>query len=123
MTTPDLVIHVLPLIGSDDRRGDPRSTGIATVGGPWLGLIVSKAVGNAVIRHRVARRLRAAFMHNRDSYPSSQTMTVIRARPSAAELSSVALGTQLVEALSRRRVREAFESTGATGQTASRVLP
>ncbi|MYR07686.1 ribonuclease P protein component [Gordonia sp. SID5947] len=109
VTTRDLVVHVLPLTGSTVDLDDPRSPGIASTGGPWLGLIVSKTVGNAVIRHRVARRLRAAFQLCRGEFPLPQTMVVIRARRSTAEQSSTELSEQLADALSRRRVREAFD--------------
>ncbi|MEE4025459.1 ribonuclease P protein component [Gordonia sp. PKS22-38] len=111
VTTRDLVVHVLPLSTVPTDLGDPRNSGVAVFGGPWLGLIVNKAVGNAVVRHRVARRLRAAFASSRDSFPITETMMVVRARPSAADCDSPALAGQLVEALGRRRVRDAFAST------------
>ncbi|MXP21387.1 ribonuclease P protein component [Gordonia sp. HNM0687] len=147
VTTRDLVIHVLPLDTSlpsdpDDgsagertsaertsaRRTSARRThgertpGPATVGGPWLGLIVSKAVGNAVIRHRVARRLRAAFADVCDRFPVPETMMVIRARPSSAVLGSPELAVQITEALARRRVRAAFDERVSTRRQA-RVAP
>ncbi|MGC4960791.1 ribonuclease P protein component [Gordonia sp. DT218] len=109
VTTRDLVIHVLPLTGSATGPDGPRGPDIATVGGPWLGLIVSKTVGNAVIRHRVARRLRAAFHLCRADFRIPETMMVIRARRSTAELSSIELSEQIGDALSRRRVRETFD--------------
>ncbi|MDY6810113.1 MAG: ribonuclease P protein component [Actinomycetota bacterium] len=129
VTTRDLVIHVLPLdtsVPPDPAKGlvgertparrtraqrtrGERTPGPATVGGPWLGLIVSKAVGNAVIRHRVARRLRAAFADVCDRFPVPETMMVIRARPSSAVLGSPELAVQITEALARRRVRAAFD--------------
>ncbi|GAA3708791.1 ribonuclease P protein component [Gordonia hankookensis] len=109
VTTRDLVVHVLPLTGSTTDPCGPRDPDVATVGGPWLGLIVSKTVGNAVIRHRVARRLRAAFHQRRADFRIPQTMMVIRARRSTVELSSIELSEQIADALSRRRVREAFD--------------
>lgn len=39
-----------------------RSTDIAREGGPRTGLVVSKAVGNAVVRHHTSRRLRHLAM-------------------------------------------------------------
>ncbi|MBR7539376.1 ribonuclease P protein component, partial [Mycobacterium tuberculosis] len=48
-----LTVLVLPTQWPDDTG---RRVRVASSGGPWLGLIVSKSVGNAVIRHRVARR-------------------------------------------------------------------
>ncbi|MGV9709862.1 ribonuclease P protein component [Gordonia sp. NPDC003424] len=96
VSTRDLVIHALP------------NPDLVTVGGPWLGLIVSKSVGNAVTRHRVARRLRAAFVSCIGEFPSTQTLMVIRARPSAALTSSADLADQLSGAVRHRRVRELF---------------
>ena len=53
------------------------------VGGPRFGLVVSKAVGNSVIRHRVSRRLRhiaGELAHEL----SPDLMVVIRAKPASA---------------------------------------
>lgn len=71
---------------------------------PRLGLIVSKAVGGAVTRHRVARRLRAAFREVTVLIPA-ETLVVVRARPSADGPNSVTLAGQLRSALEHRRVR------------------
>lgn len=91
---------------------------VATTGGPRLGLIVSKAVGNAVTRHRVARRLRAAFREVAALIPA-ETLVVVRARPSADGPSSVALAGQLRTALEHRRVRaQLAESQLAESQPA-----
>lgn len=125
VTTRDLVVHVLPIAGSPvpvggssaDVRGGVGSADIATVGGPWLGLIVSKAVGNAVVRHRTARRLRAAFHDCVPHFPIHQTMLVIRARPSAADCSSLDLADQIADALTRRRAREVFDAARAIRRT------
>ena len=114
VTTRDLVIHVLPLNTSPPADPDERPAMVATVGGPWLGLIVSKAVGNAVTRHRVARRLRAAFARVHDQFSVPETMMVIRARPSTAQLGSAELSEQITTALSRRRIREAFDERLST---------
>ncbi|MBD0024205.1 ribonuclease P protein component [Gordonia pseudamarae] len=103
VSTRDLIVHVacsgvLP----GEQRG-PRDD-VATSGGPRLGLIVSKAVGNAITRHRVARRLRAAFREVSTLIPAD-TLVVVRARPSADGPSSVGLAAQLSTALEHRRVR------------------
>lgn len=134
VTTRDLVVHVLPIAGSSvsgrgsstEGRGGIGVADIATVGGPWLGLIVSKAVGNAVVRHRTARRLRAAFQECVPRFPVAETMLVIRARPSAADCSSLDLADQIADALTRRRVREVFDVArsvrSAHEQTETQVL-
>lgn len=50
-----------------------------------VGFVVSKAVGNAVTRNRVKRRLRAA-MASRADLPTGSTI-VVRALPAAADAS------------------------------------
>ena len=81
----DLVVHAF------DR--EQVEALVVTNHGPRFGLIVSKAVG-AVIRHRVARRLRhicADFV----GQVSPETDVVIRALPGAATASSAELAKQL----------------------------
>jgi ribonuclease P protein component len=43
---------------SPPTGGPSRAAELVRVGGPRVGLIVNKAVGSAVVRHRVSRRLR-----------------------------------------------------------------
>jgi ribonuclease P protein component len=87
---PDLVVHLA-------RDGED-------VTGPRIGLVVSKAVGNAVVRHRVSRRLRhAAYPLVADLSPDHRL--VIRALPGAGSASSSRLQHQLNQALRRARSR------------------
>jgi ribonuclease P protein component len=82
----DLVVHAF------DR--EQVEALVVTNHGPRFGLIVSKAVGPAVIRHRVARRLRhicADLAHQ----VSPETDVVIRALPGSATASSAELAKQL----------------------------
>ncbi|MFF0489134.1 ribonuclease P protein component [Nocardia sp. NPDC004068] len=83
----DLVVHVL--LASDVP---------VRFGGPRFGLIVSKAVGNAVIRHRVARRLRHMCGPLIDELPEEADV-VIRALPGAAHAPAADLERQLRGAL------------------------
>lgn len=56
----------------------------ADVQGPLFGVIVSKQVGNAVVRNRVRRRIQAICAQTgRDADPGQ--MVVVRALPSARE--------------------------------------
>jgi ribonuclease P protein component len=94
MSQPDLIVHV--------RRGGHGDGGSA----PHVGLIIPKAVGSAVERHRVGRRLRhAARRMVGDLHESDQV--VIRALPSSRNVSSACLEQQL-----RRGLRRVFESAG-----------
>jgi ribonuclease P protein component len=84
---PDLVVHSL----RSEQTGDP---------GPRIGLVVSKAVGNAVQRHRVARRLRhVARTLLADLDPADRM--VIRALPGSRQAGSDRLEQQLRSALRR----------------------
>ncbi|WP_257158997.1 ribonuclease P protein component [Corynebacterium cystitidis] len=65
-------------------------TGNILRGGPRFGLIVSKAVGNAVIRHRTSRRLRHICLGLVDKL-DARTDIVIRALPAAGMATSAQL--------------------------------
>jgi ribonuclease P protein component len=69
-----------------------------------VGFVVSKAVGNAVTRNRVKRRLRHLAREHVSSLPASAVL-VVRALPAAAEASSAELGADLGRSL-RRVCRE-----------------
>ncbi|MCT7661283.1 ribonuclease P protein component [Mycobacterium deserti] len=85
---PDLVVHAL-------RRANTRD-------GPRIGLVVSKSVGNAVQRHRVARRLRhVARPLIAELEPTDRV--VIRALPGSRHAISARLEEQLRTALRRTR--------------------
>ena len=62
-------------------------------GGPRFGLIVGKTVGNAVVRHRVSRRLRHICAGAVATTPAEFDV-VIRALPGAASASSAELAAQ-----------------------------
>ncbi|MEJ3742340.1 ribonuclease P protein component [Actinomycetes bacterium KLBMP 9797] len=62
------------------------------------GFVVSKAVGNAVIRNTVKRRLRHLVRERLASLPAGATL-VVRALPGAAALPSTRLGADLDAAL------------------------
>lgn len=79
------------------------------IGGPRFGLVVSKAVGPAVIRHRVARRLRhicAGLVHDLPAH----TDVVLRALPGAAAADSHDLERQVRSGLDRLGLLELVSS-------------
>ncbi|WP_433792812.1 ribonuclease P protein component [Actinoplanes sp. CA-252034] len=66
------------------------------------GFVVSKAVGNSVVRNRVQRRLRHLVRPLLDELPAGATV-VIRALPPAAEAAYETLATDLEGALASAR--------------------
>lgn len=67
---------------------------------PRVGFIVSRAVGPAVVRNQVKRRLRALVMARLAVLPRGSRL-VVRALPAAASASSAQLGAGLDQALRR----------------------
>lgn len=86
--TPLLVLH-----RGGTRQADAQAPA-------RVGFIVSKAVGHAVVRNQVARRLRALMAERIEDLPRA-TDVVIRANPAAAGATSADLGAALDLALSR----------------------
>lgn len=104
-----LVVHLLPAepLGAADPPSEPPPA--------QVGFVVPRAVGSAVVRNRVTRRLRALSTDRMDRFdaiapafpPGSRT--VIRALPTAAVTPYAELGAQLDSALAaaaRRAGRE-----------------
>jgi ribonuclease P protein component len=69
-----------------------------------VGFVVSKAVGPAVTRNRVKRRLRHLAREHVSSLPGSAVL-VVRALPEAAAATYQELGADLERCLQRVRVR------------------
>lgn len=67
---------------------------------PQVGFVVSKAVGPAVVRNRVKRRLRHQARESLSGLPGSAVL-VVRALPPAAGASYDDLGTDLKRCLAR----------------------
>ncbi|WP_246119485.1 ribonuclease P protein component [Cellulomonas massiliensis] len=86
---PTLVVHMTP--GTDHRPS-----------GPVVGFVVSKAVGTAVHRNRVKRRLRA-LVHDRLDRLDGQV--VVRALAPSASASYEELGRDLDRAIATARRR------------------
>ena len=86
------MVHLLP--GTDPAR--PTTAG----------LVVSKAVGGAVVRNGVKRRLRHLLRGQLDRLPAGSEV-VVRALPASATMSSEQLGTELARGLGRCLTRGA----------------
>ncbi|WP_182525106.1 ribonuclease P protein component [Nocardioides dongkuii] len=83
--TRTLVVHLALGEGHDPAR---------------VGLVVSKAVGNAVVRNRVKRRLRHLAREHVSSLPGAAVL-VVRALPAAAGATYPELGADLARGLDR----------------------
>jgi ribonuclease P protein component len=93
-----LVVHLL-VKGPDRVRPGPRA-----------GFVVSKAVGNAVTRNHVQRRLRHLVREQLDSLPRSG-MLVVRALPASATASAAELRTDLTRCLQETTAQEVDQGT------------
>jgi ribonuclease P protein component len=91
---PDIVVHA--------RRERE------TEGGPRIGLVVAKSVGNAVQRHQVSRRLRHAARAVLPDLTTDERI-VIRALPTSRHAVSARLEQQLRTGL--RRTHDLMEKT------------
>ncbi|MBC7633935.1 ribonuclease P protein component [Aeromicrobium sp.] len=85
---PTLVTHVVP------GTGGPTS----------VGFVVSKAVGSAVDRNRVKRRLRHLMRDRLETLPPGSHV-VVRALAPASDVASSTLAVHLDKALARAGVR------------------
>ncbi|MGW3601764.1 MULTISPECIES: ribonuclease P protein component [unclassified Micromonospora] len=80
-----------------------RNTGAEQLSAPTrAGFVVSKAVGNAVVRNRVRRRLRALVRERLAALPIGSTL-VVRALPATAEASYPRLAADLDAAIAAAR--------------------
>lgn len=73
---------------------------LGTTGSTRVGFVVSKAVGTAVDRNRVKRRLRHLMRDRIHTLPPGSRV-VVRALPASASASSTNLGEQLDAALAK----------------------
>ncbi|MDX6280388.1 MAG: ribonuclease protein component [Kribbellaceae bacterium] len=94
--------------------------GLPPDAGPRVGFVVGKAVGNAVTRNRVKRRLRHLARERLSRVPAS-AVVVVRALPAASDAGYARLGDDLDKALRRVMPRylgpEPIISSGHGGET------
>ncbi|MEO5653098.1 MAG: ribonuclease P protein component [Marmoricola sp.] len=98
---PVLVVHLL----TPNATPQPDLTAVADrdparLRAPRIGLVVSKAVGNAVIRNLVKRRLRHLIRERLALLPDFSVL-VVRAQPVAAAASYAVLGEELDRCLGK----------------------
>ena len=86
------------------------ASGATPVAPPRVGFVVSKAVGNAIVRNRVKRRLRHLAREHVSSLPGSAVL-VVRALPASASATTSELRSDLERCL--RRVLSEPSAPGA----------
>jgi ribonuclease P protein component len=101
-----VVVHLTVQQGTDNRSTEHNSVeqpGNSEFPGfrssaPKAGFVVSKAVGGAVVRNKVKRRLRHLVGQRLSAYPNGTTL-IVRALPGAADKDFRELGADLDAAL------------------------
>ncbi|MEU0489807.1 ribonuclease P protein component [Nocardiopsis sp. NPDC006139] len=88
----DLAVVYLPPPRAGGTTAGPEALPVGEP--PRVGFIVSKAVGGAVVRKRVQRRLRHLMRPRLSELPNG-SLLVVRAKPSAATARYEDLGAQL----------------------------
>ncbi len=73
----------------------------AAIDGPKVGIIVTKRVGNAVVRNRLRRRCKAVL--DAETFPTPARWYVIQCSAKAAALSYAELRSQLIDVMARLR--------------------
>lgn len=99
-----VVVHLAR--DGEGARGSVRGDGAATSDDALVGFIVSRAVGGAVTRNLVKRRLREILRSHRDVLPAGSRI-VVRALPAAATASYDQLERDVVGALHSLLARSA----------------
>lgn len=95
---PTLVAHLLvPTSGTGSSGTEP----------PRIGFVVSRAVGNAVVRNRVKRRLRHLAREHVSSLPGAAVL-VVRALPAAGTARADLLGADLAHCLDKLTGRASY---------------
>ncbi|MGP3998504.1 ribonuclease P protein component [Streptomyces sp. 8N706] len=96
---PLLVVHLRSAASSERRGTDPHASG-ENAPPARAGFVVSKAVGGAVVRNLVKRRLRH-LMRDRLALLPAGSLVVVRALPGAGEADHDQLARDLDAALQR----------------------
>jgi ribonuclease P protein component len=113
-----LVVHLAaPRAASPGARAPHPLEQLRPTDPPRVGLVVSRAVGGSVVRHRVQRRLRHLVRPLLADLPAG-SLVVVRALPAAAGRTSAELDAELRPAL-RSCLRKAAGALAPAGEQAT----
>lgn len=104
ITAEEVAGFAMGTVGEGSVLSDPDAA-------PRVGFVVSKAVGNSVVRHRVTRRLRHV-LRDRLGTMRPGCALVVRALPPSAGAASAELGSDIDSALRRLRLGREDSDTG-----------
>ncbi|WP_019030285.1 ribonuclease P protein component [Salinispora arenicola] len=105
-----VVVHLnVPGIPPEASAKPARAGVEETLAPARAGFVVSKAVGNAVVRNRVRRRLRHLVRERLTGLPAGSIL-VVRALPAAAHGSTQRLGADLDAAIAAARAQRGRRS-------------
>ncbi|MBX9924844.1 MAG: ribonuclease P protein component [Hyphomicrobiaceae bacterium] len=105
-------------------EGKPRAApedGIPVIIGPRFGFTITKKLGNAVVRNRMRRRLKAALAGLAATHAAPDMDYVVVARPPAFDQDFAALAVDLKSAL--RRVEAVRSGAHRSGRQSSGEIP
>jgi ribonuclease P protein component len=85
----------------EGKRRPAAPAGTVGVAGPRFGFTITKKIGNAVVRNRIRRRLRAALSEVAPGRADPETDYVIVARIAAATRPFAGLAADLAAAITR----------------------
>ncbi|RKN36045.1 ribonuclease P protein component [Streptomyces hoynatensis] len=97
---PHLVVHLCDQLSAQLRGATYPHPAGETPSPPRAGFVVSKAVGNAVVRNLVQRRLRHLIRPRLNGLPAG-SLVVVRALPGAGDAAYDQLARELDAALAR----------------------
>lgn len=87
--------------------------------GTRVGFVVSRAVGGAVVRNKVRRRLRGVVVEQRGMLPQGADV-VVRALPPAADASYAELAADVASGLRAAARRAGLDAPGAPARADAR---
>ena len=111
-----LVGHLRLPAAPGEATADDGALSTPASGPARVGLVVSRAVGNAVIRNRTKRRLRHLVAERLALLPAGSTL-VVRALPAAASADYARLGEDLDHVLRRLVSSRATDEAAQAGSS------